>query len=90
MKKKSPFKGEESEFDSEVQDAISMVREAGKNVNVIRFYILTDGAVSSNALSVHNEEENDIVYEYHVWDITSIYRQDQIRQGNDKILKFRI
>ncbi len=85
MKKKSPFKGEEGGFDSDVQDAISMVREAGKNVSFIRFYILTDGTVSSNSLSVRNEEENGIVYEYHVWDITSIYRQDQIRQGNDKI-----
>ncbi len=85
VKKKSPFKGEESELDSEVQDAINIIREAKSKVNIVRFYLLTDGAVSLNETQNDNEDEDGIIYEYHVWDIARIYRQDQIKQGNDKI-----
>lgn len=85
IKKKSPFNGAESEFDSDVQDAINIIREAKSKVNVIRFYILTDGAVSSNDIHTHTEDEDGVLYEYHIWDIASIYRQDQIKQGNGKI-----
>lgn len=85
IKKKSPFYGSESEFTSEVQDAINIVRESKSKVNMIRFYLLTDGAVSSNEIHTLNEDEDGVLYEYHVWDIASIYRQDQIKQGNDKI-----
>ena len=85
IKKKSPFNGAESEFDSDVQDAINIIREAKGKVNVIRFYILTDGAVSSNDIHTHTEDEDGVLYEYHIWDIASIYRQDQIKQGNGKI-----
>ncbi len=85
IKKKSPFKGLESEFNGEVQDAINIVREAKGKVNVIRFYLLTDGAVSSNNIYTHTEDEDGVIYEYHIWDIASIYRQDQIKQGNGKI-----
>ncbi len=85
IKKKSPFNGAESEFDSEVQDAINIIREAKGKVNVIRFYLLTDGAVSSNDIHTHMEDEDGVLYEYHIWDIASIYRQDQIKQGNGKI-----
>ena len=85
IKKKSPFYGSESEFTSEVQDAINIIRESKGKVNMIRFYLLTDGAVSSNEIHTLNEDEDGVLYEYHVWDIASIYRQDQIKQGNDKI-----
>lgn len=85
IKKKSPFNGAESKFDSEVQDAINIIREAKGKVNVIRFYLLTDGAVSSNDTHTHVEDEDGVLYEYHIWDIASIYRQDQIKQGNGKI-----
>ena len=47
LKLKSPFKGNEKDFASDVQDAINIVRESKGKVNVIRFYILTDGFVSS-------------------------------------------
>lgn len=85
IKKKSPFYGAESEFDSDVQDAINIIREAKGKVNVIRFFILTDGAVSSNDVHTRTEDEDGVLYEYHVCDIASIYRQDQIKQGNEKI-----
>lgn len=85
IKKKSPFSGAESEFSSEVQDAINIIRESKGKVNVIRFFILTDGAVSSNEVPTHKEDEDGVIYEYHIWDIASIYRQDQIKQGNNKI-----
>ena len=85
IKKKSPFYGSESEFTSEVQDAINIIRESKGKVNMIRFYLLTDGAVSCNEIHTLNEDEDGVLYEYHVWDIASIYRQDQIKQGNNKI-----
>ncbi len=85
VKKKAPFKGLENEFDGEVQDAINIVRESKGKVNMIRFFLLTDGAVSSNDIPTHREDEDGVIYEYHIWDIASIYRQDQIKQGNDKI-----
>lgn len=85
IKKKSPFNGSESEFTSEVQDAINIIRESKGKVNMIRFYLLTDGAVSSNEIHTRKADEEGVLYEYRVWDIASIYRQDQIKQGNDKI-----
>ena len=47
LKRKSSFDGNESSFSSEIQEAISMIRESKNNVNAVRFYILTDGVVAS-------------------------------------------
>lgn len=85
-KKKSPFNGDEQKFDGEVQDAINIIREAKGKVSVIRFYLLTDGAISTSAeIKTSKEEDDDVIYEYHIWDIAQIYRQDQIRNGNNAI-----
>lgn len=87
LKLKSPFKGGEKDFSSEVQDAINIVRESKGKVNVIRFYILTDGFVSSPPeFIVSDKDETEVVYECNIWDIARIYRQDQIKKGNDKIV----
>lgn len=87
LKLKSPFKGNEKDFASDVQDAINIVRESKGKVNVIRFYILTDGFVSSPPeFIVSDNDETEVVYECNIWDIARIYRQDQIKKGNDKIV----
>lgn len=86
IKKRAPFGGKEHEFDSEVQDAINIIRESKGKVSVIRFYLLTDGAVSySYDTNTSDKDEDDVIYEHHIWDIARIYRQDQIRNGNDAI-----
>ena len=87
LKLKAPFKGGEKDFTSEVQDAINIVRESKGKVNVIRFYILTDGFVSSTPeFKIPDADEEEIVYECYIWDIARIFRQDQIKKGNDKIV----
>lgn len=86
VKKKAPFKGSENEFEGDVQDAINIVRESKDKVNVIRFYILTDGFISSSPeINTRNEDEEGAIYEYNIWDIARIFRQDQIKNGNNKI-----
>ena len=86
VKKKAPFKGTENEFEGDVQDAINIVRESKGKVNVIRFYILTDGFISSSPeINTRNEDEEGAIYEYNIWDIARIFRQDQIKNGNNKI-----
>lgn len=85
-KKKSPFSGDEHKFEGEVQDAINIIREAKGKVSVIRFYLLTDGAISTSVeIETSKDEEDEVIYEYHIWDIARIYRQDQIRNGNNAI-----
>lgn len=85
-KKKKPFNGAEKEFSGEVQDAINIVRESKGKVKFIRYYLLTDGVVSSEAkYAARDEDEEGVLYEYNIWDIASIYRQDQIKNGRDKI-----
>lgn len=84
LKLKSPFKGGEKDFTSEVQDAINTVRESKGKVNLVRFYILTDGFVSSKERP--SVEENGIIYRYRIWDIAKIYRQDNFKKGNSKIV----
>ena len=86
LKLKAPFKGGEKDFAAEVQDAINVVRESKGKVNVIRFYILTDGSISSIQDKISEVDEEGVAYEYNVWDIARIYRQDQIKKGNDKIV----
>lgn len=86
LKLKAPFKGGEKDFSAEVQDAINVVRESKGKVNVIRFYILTDGSISSIQDKISEVDEEGVAYEYNVWDIARIYRQDQIKKGNDKIV----
>lgn len=86
LKRKSSFDGKENEFSSEVQDAISTIRESKGKVNVVRFYLLTDGAVSSTEeIITPAKDEEGFICEYHIWDIAKMYREDQIKQGNDKI-----
>ena len=64
-KKKSPFSGDEHQFEGEVQDAINIIREAKGKVSVIRFYLLTDGAISTSAETESSkDEEDEVIYEY--------------------------
>lgn len=87
LKLKSPFRGGEKEFACEVQDAINIVRESKGKVNVIRFYILTDGFVSSPPeINTFNNDGDETIYECNIWDIARIFRQDQMKKGNDKIV----
>lgn len=86
LKLKAPFKGGEKDFSADVQDAINVVRDSKGKVNVIRFYILTDGSISSIQDKISEVDEEGVAYEYNVWDIARIYRQDQIKKGNDKIV----
>ena len=86
LKRKSSFDGNESSFSSEIQEAISMIRESKNNVNAVRFYILTDGVVASpDEIDTPDKDENGVICEYHIWDIARIYHQDQINHGNEKI-----
>ncbi len=85
VKKKSPFGGSEHEFDGEVQDAINIIRESKGKVGIIRFFLLTDGVVCSPGILPSKDDDEEVIYEYHIWDIARIYRQDQIRNGNNKI-----
>ena len=86
LKRKSSFGGGEDEFSSEVQEAISLIKETKGKVNLVRFYLLTDGVVSStDNISTPDKDENEVIYEYHIWDIARIYRQEQINHGNNKI-----
>ena len=86
LKRKSSFDGNESSFSSEIQEAISMIRESKNNVNAVRFYILTDGVVASpDEINTPDKDENGVICEYHIWDIARIYHQDQINHGNEKI-----
>lgn len=87
LKLKSPFRGGEKEFACEVQGAINIVRESKGKVNVIRFYILTDGFVSSPPeINTFNNDGDETIYECNIWDIARIFRQDQMKKGNDKIV----
>lgn len=86
LKLKAPFKGGEKDFSADVQDAINIVRESKGKVNIIRFYILTDGSISSIQDKISEVDEEGVAFEYNVWDISRIYRQDQIKKGNDKIV----
>lgn len=85
VKKKSPFSGSEHEFEGEVQDAINIIREAKGKVDIIRFFLLTDGVVCSPEILPRRDEEDEVIYEFHIWDIARIYRQDQIKNGNNLI-----
>lgn len=73
LKKKAPFKGGEKAFPAEVQDAINLVRESKGKVNVIRFYILTDGFVSSTQNKSSEIDEEGLSHEYNIWDIARIF-----------------
>ena len=86
IKRKASFGGMEKEFNSEVQEAISTIRESKGNVNIIRFYLLTDGVVSSSdEISSPDKDEDGVICEYNIWDIAKVYQQKQIKQGNNKI-----
>lgn len=86
LKRKASFGGNESEFDSEVQEAISLIRESKGNVDVVRFYILTDGMVTiTDEIDTPDKDEEGVICEYHIWDIAKLYRQEQINNGNNTI-----
>lgn len=86
IKRKASFGGMEKEFNSEVQEAISTIRESKGNVKIIRFYLLTDGVVSSSdEISSPDKDEDGVICEYNIWDIAKVYQQEQIKQGNNKI-----
>ncbi len=80
----APFYG--AALDSEVESAISLIKEVKDKIKRIRLYFLTSGIVdSSSSLNFSENIENDVVVEYITWDITHFNRIYSLNTGDSAI-----
>ncbi len=80
----APFYG--ASLNSDVQSAISLIKEVKEKIKIIRLYFLTNGIVdSSSSLNFSENIENGIVVEYTMWDIARFNRINSLNTGDCSI-----
>ena len=77
--------GEEEEF-GEIAQIAELIQSTKGKISQLRLYLLTDGLTDPAAIpaSVENDEDNFVI-EFNVWDMQRIYQQHNIRAGKEKV-----
>ena len=77
--------GEEEEF-GEIAQIAELIQSTKGKISQLRIYLLTDGLTDPAAIpaSVENDEDNFVI-EFNVWDMQRIYQQHNIRAGKEKV-----
>ncbi len=83
--REKPFFG--ALLDSDVQSAISLVKEVKGKIKRMRLYFLTNGIVDQpSSLNTSEYLENDgLVVEYSTWDIVRFNRVNSLNAGDDAV-----
>lgn len=83
--REAPFFG--ASIDSEVQSAISLIKEVKGKVKRMRLYFLTNGIVESSSSLNFSEylEKEELLVENMTWDIVRLNRVNSLNIGNDAI-----
>ena len=68
----------------ELSDFIEIIRHTKSFVKYVRVFVLTNGLCSADCVPKY-KQENDIVWDFQLWDIERIYQQYLIKAGKQKI-----
>ena len=80
------LKEDEEEEYGEIAQIAELIQSTKGKISQLRIYLLTDGLTDPAAIpaSVENDEDNFVI-EFNVWDMQRIYQQHNIRAGKEKV-----
>lgn len=67
-----------------VYELAQIIQDVRESIEHVRFFILTNGLCSPDILP-NNYIENNISYDFHLWDIGRVFQQYSIKAGKQKI-----
>ena len=70
----------------EIVEVAKLVQSSKGQISQLRLYVITDGLTDPSAVpsAIENEEDNFIT-EFNVWDMQRVYQQHNIRAGKEKV-----
>lgn len=70
----------------EISEIVSLIQSTIGQISQLRLYIITDGLTDPASIPypAENEEQN-IIIEFNVWDMQRVYQQHNLRIGKEKI-----
>lgn len=82
----SLLRGQNIVVSDEMSEVITLIQSTKGQISQLRLYVITDGLTDPAAVpaAVENEEQ-DIIIEFNVWDMQRIYQQHNLRAGKEKI-----
>lgn len=82
----SLLRGQNVTVNDEISEVISLIQSSKGKISQLRLYVITDGLTDPTAIpSAVEDEEQNIIFEYNVWDMQRIYQQHNLRAGKEKI-----
>lgn len=80
------LKSSEVGTNDEIAEVARLVQSSKGSISQLRIYVITDGMTDPAAVpSAIEDEENELVIEYNVWDMQRVFQQHNIRAGREKI-----
>ncbi|PKP42286.1 MAG: hypothetical protein CVT93_05150 [Bacteroidetes bacterium HGW-Bacteroidetes-10] len=65
-------------------ELIQIIQDSKETLEHVRFFVLTNGLASPDNIP-NNYVENEITYDYYLWDIGRVYQHYTIKSGKQKI-----
>jgi len=65
-------------------ELIQIIQDAKETLEHVRFFVITNGVASTDVIP-ENTIENEICFDYYLWDIGRVYQQYSIKAGKQKI-----
>ncbi len=82
----SLFKSADVSNSDEIVEVAKLIQSTKGVINQLRLYIITDGLVDPSLIPDAKDDDNDdLVIEYNVWDMQRVYQQHNIRAGKEKV-----
>ena len=80
------FRGQSIDINDEISEVADLIKSTRGKINQLRLYIITDGLCEPSSIPEAEEsEEEELLYEYNVWDIQRIFQQYQINSGKTRV-----
>lgn len=72
------------ESNEAVYELAQIIQDARESIEHVRIFVLTNGLASPDTIPT-NYIENNISYDFHMWDIDRVFQQYSIKAGKQKI-----
>lgn len=80
------YRGQSININDEISEVADLIKSTKGKINQLRLYIITDGLIEPSAIPEAEEsEDEELLYEYNVWDIQRLFQQYQINSGKAKV-----
>lgn len=80
------FRSQSVDINDEISEVADLIKSTKGKINQLRLYIITDGLTEPSSIPEAEEsEEEELLYEYNVWDIQRLFQQYHINSGKTRV-----